>query len=368
MTDKILSALLIGVTAASAASVQADASRGARVLQQQGCTKCHDIGGTKSVSTTALSRPLNREYTPSGFNATLWNHAPQMWSAMREKDVAMPSVSEQNAADIVAYFASLRYFEPMGDAGRGARLFLSKKCVDCHAISGRGTGSGLPVAEWQSLGDPVDLAAAMWNHSGRMQTEMAKRSMRQPELSAQDLSDILVYIRNVPNVRKTPLHFEVPSLEGAETLLQTWNCATCHKDELSFDRRADERSMTAIAAGMWNHSNHMLQHPAKIPPEELKRIISWIWARQFEQPAGSVARGRRVAEDKKCTSCHEGGGAPSFGSMAKSGVPALRMTAALWKHGPKMQSALEAKGIKWPKFSAAEMRDLTTWFQAGAAK
>jgi mono/diheme cytochrome c family protein len=135
-----------------AAELQIEASRGPAVLKEQGCTNCHAIGSQGStVSAAALGRTLNREYSPAGLTATLWNHAPQMWSEMGAKGVQVPKVSEQEAANLFGYFGSLRYFEPMGEASRGARLFRSKNCTGCHAITGQGGGAALPVSQWQSV-------------------------------------------------------------------------------------------------------------------------------------------------------------------------------------------------------------------------
>src|SRR3954454_2446985 len=106
----------------SAAVAHATAERGRELLQRQGCAACHDIGpGSSTVSTGALRRTLNREYSPAGLTATMWNHAPEMWAAMASAGVPVPRISEEHAGNLFAYFASLRYFEPMGDASRGKR-------------------------------------------------------------------------------------------------------------------------------------------------------------------------------------------------------------------------------------------------------
>src|SRR5688572_27097739 len=91
-----------------AADWTASADRGPSVLREQGCTQCHTVGSAgRTTASAALSRPLNREYTPAGLTATLWNHAPRMWSAMAAKGMRTPSLPEQEAADVFAYFASL---------------------------------------------------------------------------------------------------------------------------------------------------------------------------------------------------------------------------------------------------------------------
>jgi mono/diheme cytochrome c family protein len=350
-----------------AADLEISAERGPAILREQGCVNCHAIGsgGGATPSAAALSRTLNREYTPAGLTATLWNHAPQMWSEIRAKGVRMPQLSERDAADVFGYFAALRYFEPMGEAYRGARLFATKRCETCHAVSEGGSGVARPVGQWNSMSDPVALIGMMWNHVPQMRTEMTNRGIRWPALTAQELSDILVYVRGLRDTRRTgAVHFELPPLEGAHTLVDAYGCNTCHKGELSFDKRTTERTLTEVAAAMWNHGPNMVQNPATIPAEEMRKIVSWVWGRQFFRPTGSAAKGRSVAESKKCVTCHESGGsAPAFSSL-QGPYSVIRLTSALWKHGPNMLGQMNAKGIRWPRLKPADVQNLIAYIDS----
>src|SRR4051794_3930023 len=125
---RVIVGLAILASVATAADWHINAERGPAILREQGCVNCHAIGGQgTTASAAALSRTLDREYSPAGLTATLWNHAPKMWSEITAKGVKMPQLTEDEAADVFGYFASLRYFEQMGEASRGARLFSSKK-------------------------------------------------------------------------------------------------------------------------------------------------------------------------------------------------------------------------------------------------
>jgi mono/diheme cytochrome c family protein len=286
-----------------AADWQANADRGPSVLKEQGCTNCHAIGSSgKGVAATALSRALNREYTPAGLTATLWNHAPQMWSAMEAKGMTKPSMSEQDAADVFAYFASLRYFEQMGESSRGARLFRSKQCVECHAVAGKGSGVALPVTEWDAVDDPLALVGKMWNHIPQMRVAMSKRKVNWPSLNPQELSDIMLYVRGLREAKgvRPSMSFEMPSLEGAEGLVEAHGCATCHKGELQFDRQLGDRTLTEISAAMWNHGPKMVQNPATIPPGEMRKIVGWVClgtpVRAANRERWTRPPGRRIEE------------------------------------------------------------------------
>ena len=67
-----------------------------------------------------LGQRTGGSYTPSLMAARMWDHAPEMWSAMKEQGVARPELTEQDAIDLFAYFYAARYFDPRGDAARGA--------------------------------------------------------------------------------------------------------------------------------------------------------------------------------------------------------------------------------------------------------
>ena len=80
---------------------------------------------------------------------------------------------------------------------RGKRAFAAKHCADCHGINDSKVAAAPPVVRWQSVQSPIALAEAMWNHAGRMRDEMARQNISWQRLSAQELADILVYLRNL---------------------------------------------------------------------------------------------------------------------------------------------------------------------------
>ena len=356
------SSVLLPLPAATV--VRGTADRGRAVLQNQGCVKCHAIAGTgSSVSATALLKPLAREYTPAGLTATLWNHAPRMWSAMASAGIPAPRLSEQDSADVFAFFASLRYFEPMGDAGRGARTFNSKGCTDCHAKAG-GESKALPVDRWQTPTDPIALVGAMWNHVPRMNAEMAKKNRKWPELTSRDLSDIVLYARSFPAQRNQQIQMDMPPLEGGDSVVEAAGCNTCHKEALGFGRQMSERTLTDIAAAMWNHAPKMMQNPSPISTEEMRKVLGAIWSKQFVRPVGDSAKGRKVAETKKCVACHESGPGPRFNKLSGS-YSVLRLTSALWGHGDSMLSQMKAKGISWPRMTTSDVENLIAYIDSG---
>ena len=118
-----------------AADFSADSTRGSEVFVIQGCGNCHAVNGVGPQIGPDLGRIADRGFTPATLAATMWNHAPAMWGETRLRSVATPALDGQQAADLFAYFYSLRFFEEPGDAGRGKSLFGSLKCAQCHSLT-----------------------------------------------------------------------------------------------------------------------------------------------------------------------------------------------------------------------------------------
>ena len=70
-----------------AAAVAADSARGAQLFESLSCVQCHSINGKGGTAAPDLGRRIDRDFTPASLAATMWNHAPAMWAAMRTRNV-----------------------------------------------------------------------------------------------------------------------------------------------------------------------------------------------------------------------------------------------------------------------------------------
>src|SRR5262249_44535626 len=154
--------------------------------------------GRDASAAPDLGRRIDRNFTPTVMAALMWNHAPAMWDAIRKQNIAAPRLAPDQAADLFAHFLSARYFERPGDAARGKLAFESRLCAPGHGIPQSKAAVAPPVAQWDSLADPIVLAAQMWNHGARMKAAFAERKIARPEVNGQDLADMLVYLQNLP--------------------------------------------------------------------------------------------------------------------------------------------------------------------------
>jgi mono/diheme cytochrome c family protein len=338
------------VCLAATAVIPGDARKGAELFQSQKCVTCHSVNGEGGKTAPDLGRKSGKKFMPSDLAALMWNHAPAMWSAMDKAGIQRPSLNNEQAADLFAYFYAARYFDQPGDAGRGRKLFVAKSCSTCHNLSSGGQGP--PVSNWDSVVDPIELARQMWNHSGKMREAMSGSKTAFPTLTGAEMNDIIVYLQNLPQTKNLKPNFSPASAETGETLFQVKGCASCHKDVTHWSTLAIHNSPSDLAAAMWNHAADMKQTPTDLRPEEMRRLVGYLWSVQHTVEGGNAAAGHKVYAEKGCQGCH-GDKVP-----IKTDASAYNMVASLWAHGPTMLQEMKTKSVAWPHFTGVEMANL----------
>jgi mono/diheme cytochrome c family protein len=332
--------------------IPGDSQRGARLFQEQHCIQCHSIHGQGGKVGMDLSARVDRGFTPALLASTMWNHAPVMWAAMEGAGIQRPILSPQDAADLFAYLYSTRFFDKPGDAARGKQAFESHHCADCHGITESRAEGAPPVVKWESLGNPILLVQQMWDHSSRMKEAFARKKLGWQELTPQELSDILAYLRNLPETRALPVRFAYTSGQGGQAVFQSKGCIKCHTGKLALEDRLHNATLTEIAVDMWNHAPRMVQPVPQLSEEEMQQLLSYLWMRQFVYAKGDAARGKQVFMKKHCAECHMSGGhgAPALPGQARP-YSDITIMSALWKHGPQMLNRMKQNHIQWPHFN-----------------
>jgi mono/diheme cytochrome c family protein len=117
------------------------------------------------------------------------------------------------------------------------------------------------------------------------------------------------------------------------------------------------KTLTDIAADMWNHAPKMAQPPPQLGLGELRQIVSQLWSQTILQDSGSAADGKKVFAAKNCGACHPASRGGTFSPIA--------MISILWRHGPRMLQEMEAKKLPWPKLTGRQMSDLIAYLNAG---
>ncbi|MCC6858985.1 MAG: c-type cytochrome [Bryobacterales bacterium] len=335
-----------------------DAARGEQLLRDRSCTACHNLDGQGGQAAPDLGRRISRSLTPAYLAGAIWNHAPTVWAR-----VGSQSLSESEAADLFAFFSSRRYFERRGDAARGKKVFAAKHCASCHGVAKPESQDANPVAVWASLRDPVALAQATWNRPQLMVRAFDRKGIQCPPLTAQELTDLVIYLEHLRGVPKTPPRFYLASPQAGHELFRAKGCAGCHQGKLSLERRP-RLTPVGLAAAWWNHNPKIAGALSLLTYEEADQIMSYLWSLDGR---GDPARGRRVFARKGCVQCHAGEGTSGAGAAALSRREAapVCLLAALWSHGPGMYAEIGRKGASWPHFEQREMADLIAYLEAG---
>jgi cytochrome c2 len=355
---RTLLVFLVSALSARSAGFSADSARGERLFQTLSCIQCHSVGGNGGTVAPDLGRVEDRGFTPASLAATMWNHAPTMWASMREHQIRAGELDQQSAQDLMAFFYAARFFERPGDAGRGKRAFRSLGCAGCHT---------LPVGQWQGLTDPIALIDAMWNHRSQMLGATASKGVRFPLLSAQELTDMLVYLRNLPGAHARIGLFRVETVGSGEAVFQSAGCAKCHQTVEALAQSVHGQTLTEIAVEMWNHAPRMAAAGAPAAPlgaGEMQALVSSFWAVKFFEDSGRPSSGKRIFVSKNCAVCHNdaSSGAPQL-PIAGREFSGAAMVSVLWKHGPNMLDQMKAKGIAWPRFEGTQMADLIAYLK-----
>ncbi len=371
-----LIALLLTLASAAEAQPPGDARRGGVIFRERGCLDCHSFQGAGAGSAPDLSRRPGGEYTPARLTALIWNHAPTMWRAMRQKNMAVPALEPREVGDLFTYFYSARFFEPAGDAARGKAAFTAKNCAACHAPNAQLTGP--PISEWNEVADPVAWVREMWNHSATMAEKMRAKRLAYPRLSGQELADLLVYFKNLPAARSRSASFSSADPEEGKRVFDQKGCLNCH---VLRDRQAGKvtlpaadrpfQSLADIAADMWNHAPEMQRRAkagtAAFPTftgSEMNNLVGYLfWVGYFDEK-GDPNRGQRVFTAKLCADCHTSGPGPDLLAAFQGKASPTTITSALWKH-PAMLNAFESQRKPWPQFAGAEMADMIAYLYRG---
>lgn len=268
---------------------------------------------------------------------------------------------------------------PFGDPSRGQALFVTKGCVQCHAVRGAGGQIGPDLGRSAVKGSFYEIFAAMWNHSATMDEKMRESRLTRPVFTDVEIGDLLAFLYFLN-------YFDEPGdTRKGRALFVEKHCVECHAIGREGGRtgpRLDDFPRGTpplyIAQGLWNHGPGMtatmrarrLELPT-FKDREIVDLFAWLRSqgkrqsiREFRS-AGDPVKGERVFESKGCTRCHavfgRGGGiGPDLGTTELRGS-VTQLAGRMWNHWPAMAGAMEAMGMTRPQFRGEELADLFAW-------
>ena len=234
---------------------------GRQLFSEKKCIVCHQVGGTGGVVGPNLDS-LKQFASPIYVASAMWNHGPAMAEAMKAKGVERPTFTAQELRNLIAFLAPATGGAPEGPLyvlpGRpalGRELFVEKKCVRCHSVSGVGGTLGPDLVALGVRRSPVEFAATIWNKAPAMMAAMETRGITVPQLRPEEMADLVAYlfsVRYFASGGSVPRGWLVASNKG---------CLQCHgvsgergKPASDLTRAKGLDSSAAVLAALWNHT------------------------------------------------------------------------------------------------------------------
>ncbi len=265
------------------------------------------------------------------------------------------------------------------DPSKGGQLFVSKGCVKCHSVQGKGGEIGPDLGIISPDATQLELAAELWNHTPTMLTGMEHQGIAKPTLTGQEFTDITTYLYF--------LRFfdEVGDATSGKFIFSEKGCTYCHnasgRDETGapgLDEFPRNASPIFMSQTVWKHSRQMMVRILKkgktwptFSDNEMIDVLAYIRT-QAKGPEEAYSfkpnpnEGRAVFIAKGCTRCHSvyGEGAKNgidLGKRAESYYTSLsRIASSMWNKSPEMFLLVGAQG-EVPQFTEEEMTDLLAY-------
>ena len=267
------------------------------------------------------------------------------------------------------------------DPTKGARLFVSKGCVKCHALKGEGGKVGPDLGKID-LGDTqLDLAGKLWNHIPSMTKGMEQAKIMKLNLTGEEITEISGYLYFLK-------FFDEPgNATQGKYVFNEKGCKNCHpltsqgkEGEPGLDRFPQNISPVFFSQSIWNHGPVMIAQMVKIGMKwpvfegaEMMDLLEYIKmnAKGSKETAfiipGNPKEGKQVFISKGCVKCHairgEGGKvADDLGKKAKTFYKGLTQIASImWNKGPTVFTKMAQTETGIPKFTPKEMADLIAY-------
>ena len=240
---------------------EGNAAAGRRLFTDKQCAGCHGPTGQGTDAGPDLGT-LKQHASPIGIATAMWNHAPKMVDVMRRRGIARPTFAPGELNHLIAYLQSVapktslgRVYVLPGRALDGRRVFLDRRCVECHAIVSTAGDERPNLVERVGHQSLVDFAAAMWNKAPAMEEAMGAKGMTPPRLRPDEMADLVAYLYSVRYFRAAG------DPRRGVLLAVNKGCLDCHalygepgKPASDLTKAKDLDAPAGVLAALWNHS------------------------------------------------------------------------------------------------------------------
>ncbi len=376
----LISLLLIFITCSFAQDLKLHSNplEGRIVLEEKGCIVCHSLSGYGGTIASDLG---TQKYYGSFLElaSIIWNHIPEMDRKFRELKFDRPHFNEKEMSDLIYFIYYLRYLGEPGSVSNGKKLLTTKGCMNCHQIFDNGGSVAPDFAQLKQFASPPYIAQVMWNHGPSMQEKMKELNMNYPKLTGDNIADITAYIRQA-TLANSEFRMSPGNPSKGRLVFKKKGCINCHQIETNEESPGPDlsdlnlnKSVTEIAAQMWNHSPVMIDFMTKEAMEyplfegnEMADLIAYLYFLGFEDLPGDTDEGELVYVDKGCASCHDEdsrGVGPDLSNL-KSFNSRIKILQRMWNHASRMEDLLLIQNNEWPELTTKEMQDLYAFIRS----
>jgi mono/diheme cytochrome c family protein len=250
-----------------------DAATGERLFREKQCQTCHSLAGKGGKHGPALDS-YSKYASPIYLTVSLWNRGKTMAGVMEALGISRPTFEKNNIPDLFAYIRSFgrgveRIYAQPGSPRNGEKLFVQKRCIECHSVTPQGDPTRANLRARLIKGSLMTIAGAMWNHGPKMWADMARRGVPTSSLSAEEMSDIIGYLYFLQFIDPAG----VP--ERGRIVFQEKRCAKCHVTPEKgtalgpdFAKSDKLKTQLEVVTEMWNHASTMEE-------KMLKESLEW---------------------------------------------------------------------------------------------
>jgi len=250
-----------------------DAATGERLFREKQCQTCHSLGGKGGKQGPALDS-YTKYASPIYLSVGLWNRGKTMAGVMEAMGIARPTFERNNIPDLFAYIRSFgrsveRIYAQPGSPRNGERLFVAKRCVECHSVTPQGDPTRANLRTRLIKGSLMTISGAMWNHGPKMWADMARRGIPMSPLTTEEMSDIIGYLYFLQFI-------DPPGVaERGRIVFQEKRCGKCHLSPekgvapgADFAKSDKLKTQLEVVTEMWNHASTMEE-------KMLKESLEW---------------------------------------------------------------------------------------------